>query len=221
MRRRNRAAAAYSESVSEERLADRGRSDGDLLACFLACDDVGAFAVLVARYARMVVAVCGGVLRHRQDAEDAYQATILVLIRKASSLNQEEPIGGWLHGVAYHEAMNVKKSKKRREYHEGQCESCSTTQTKQPIGKAAFHELQDFVDEAVQRLPVKLRRRVRLVFPGGEEQCGSRSATRLAERDRSDPEEEGADTRATRFDQSRRRPLTCGVEAVAVPRMDG
>lgn len=152
--RTGKQAAACSESEQEERLADRERSDGELLACFVASHDDVALAVLVARYTRMMLAVCRKVLCHRQDAEDAYQATLLVLMRKADSLSQEEMIGGWLHGAAYHEAKNVEKSKKRREYHEGRCE---TTQTTQTVSEAIAHEERDLVNAAAQRLPEQLR----------------------------------------------------------------
>src|SRR5262249_4511243 len=70
--------------------------DGELLAQFHANQDEDAFAALVRRHGPMVVGVCQRVLAHVQDVEDAFQATFLILARKAASLDQSRSLGNWL-----------------------------------------------------------------------------------------------------------------------------
>src|SRR5262245_29997607 len=74
--------------------------DRQLLEQFVFHRDESAFAELIARHGPMVLGVCRRVLRHAHDAEDAFQATFLLLARKAASLQQPELLGPWLHGVA-------------------------------------------------------------------------------------------------------------------------
>src|SRR5438876_1019811 len=76
-------------------------SDRQLLEHFLSNGDDIAFSALVQRHGPMVLGVCQSVLRHEQDAQDAYQATFLVLARKAHSIRKRESLGSWLHGVAH------------------------------------------------------------------------------------------------------------------------
>src|SRR5213592_3573520 len=75
-------------------------TDGQLLARFVAGRDESAFAALVDRYGAMVLGVCRRVLRHEQDAEDAFQATFLVLARNAGAVRRAGAVGNWLYGVA-------------------------------------------------------------------------------------------------------------------------
>src|SRR5688500_15671620 len=84
--------------------------DRELLQQFLADHDEAAFAALVRRHEAMVLDVCRGVLRHRQDAEDALQATFLVLARKANAIRKQQSLGSWLHGVAYRLALRARAS---------------------------------------------------------------------------------------------------------------
>src|SRR5438132_9825208 len=76
-------------------------ADWELVQSYLERGDETAFAALVERHGPMVLGVCRSVLRHSQDAEDAFQATFLVLARKANSIRRRNDLGSWLHGVAY------------------------------------------------------------------------------------------------------------------------
>src|ERR1051325_3940214 len=77
-----------------------GLSDGQLLSRFVAARDEEAFAALLRRHGGMVLGVARRVLRHAEDAEDVFQATFLVLARKAGSVARQQSVGTWLYSVA-------------------------------------------------------------------------------------------------------------------------
>jgi RNA polymerase sigma factor (sigma-70 family) len=129
-------------------------TDAELLRRFAREQDEGAFALLVERHGRLVWAVCRRLLMHEQDAEDAFQATLLVLARKAGSIRKSRSVASWLYGVAYRTSLKTRTTIARRQKHEQKAE---VRPTQGPVSEAAVRELQAILDEEVQRLPEKFR----------------------------------------------------------------
>src|SRR5438105_9314764 len=82
--------------------------DSELLERFLCQRDEAAFELLLGRHGPMVLGVCRRLLPQAQDAEDALQATFLVLLRKAGSIRRREALAPWLYGVAYRTALKAR-----------------------------------------------------------------------------------------------------------------
>src|ERR1700758_3394133 len=105
---------AYSGALfyQLERLFGQGTSigstEGELLERFVAGRDEAAFEALVARHGPMVLGVCRQLLRDPNDVDDAFQATFLVLVRKAGTLGRRDLLGNWLYGVAYRVALRAR-----------------------------------------------------------------------------------------------------------------
>jgi RNA polymerase sigma-70 factor (ECF subfamily) len=89
-------------------------SDAELLARFLARRDEAAFAAIVARHGPMVLRVCRRILADAHAAEDCFQATFLVLARKAASVRRRESLAAWLHGVAARVSRKARDAGRRR-----------------------------------------------------------------------------------------------------------
>src|SRR5262245_39022410 len=93
-------------------------ADGDLVQRFVTTRDEAAFTALVRRHAGMVLGVCRRVLGNHSDAEDACQATFLILVRKAGTIQPRSSVGGWLHGVARNTARRSRRMAARRQRRE-------------------------------------------------------------------------------------------------------
>src|ERR1700752_4727979 len=102
------------------RTALLGLADQDLLDAFVSRHEEAPFELLLKRHGPMVLAVCRRVLGNAHDAEDAFQAVFLVLVRKAASIRRREVLGSWLYGVAYRTAQNAKTMNARRRVKERQ-----------------------------------------------------------------------------------------------------
>jgi RNA polymerase sigma factor (sigma-70 family) len=130
------------------------QSDAQLLEAFLARRDEEAIAALVRRHGPMVLGVCRRVLRHTQDAEDAFQATFLVLVRKASSLRSELRLGNWLYGVAYRTAMKARAMRAKRQIKERRASAAAECASE---AQCTWDGLLDHLDAELSRLPEKYR----------------------------------------------------------------
>jgi RNA polymerase sigma-70 factor (ECF subfamily) len=136
-------------------LPDGGdRTDGQLLESFLARREETAFEALVQRHGPMVLGVCRRVLRNAHDAEDAFQATFLVLFRQAAALTRRATVGNWLYGVAYHTALKARAAAMKRRAKERDVAALP-----KPEGPAEdlWQNLQPLLDRELQRLPDKYR----------------------------------------------------------------
>jgi RNA polymerase sigma factor (sigma-70 family) len=130
-----------------------GLTDAQLLTRFISSRDEASFAALVRRHGPMVLAACRRVLGHAQDAEDAFQATFLVLARKAGFVIKQESLGSWLHGVACRTAMQAASANARRRAREREVEDM-------PHPEVMPEEPRDWLpllDQELGRLPEKFR----------------------------------------------------------------
>ncbi len=128
-------------------------SDAELVARFVESRDEGAFAALVRRYGFMVFGVCRRVLRHEQDAEDAFQATFLVFARDAGTLQRAGAIGNWLYGVAHNVARKARGSRTRRDAKEYTAAALHPS----AVLPVPVDDLKDVLDGELGALPDKYR----------------------------------------------------------------
>jgi RNA polymerase sigma factor (sigma-70 family) len=129
-------------------------SDGRLLERFLTQRDEAAFTALLARHGPMVWGLCRRLLPEPHDAEDAFQATFLVLVRRARSLDRRGSLAGWLHGVAGRVALRARSGRHRERALSEEVPAMGATD---PAAEAARHELRALIDEELRRLPEKYR----------------------------------------------------------------
>jgi RNA polymerase sigma factor (sigma-70 family) len=141
-------------------------SDDQLLERFRASRDEAAFTALVRRHGAMVFGVCRRVLRHEQDTEDVFQATFLILARKAASLRLQRSLGGWLHEVAYHLALRARTNTARRQRSENEVRSM--TPREEPALEVGRSELRSLLDEELRLLPAKYREPLILCYLEGK-----------------------------------------------------
>jgi len=151
---------------AEERLETL--TDEQLLDWFLNRDEgsaEAAFRAIVLRHGPMVLGVCRHILNQLQDAEDAFQATFLVLARKAGSIRDRRVLARWLYEVAYRIAMRARTNGVRRRTHERQGGEMAATVTSDNHG---WVELRPVLHEEVNRLPERYRLPVILCYLEGK-----------------------------------------------------
>ena len=133
---------------------DDPHSDRELLQRFATQRDESAFAAVVRRHGPMVLSVCRRILHQSQDAEDAFQATFLVLLRKAGSHRWHDTIGGWLHRVATRIALRLRTDAARRSAEVPRMEESIVAD---PLEQLTVRELLAAFDEELARLPERYR----------------------------------------------------------------
>jgi RNA polymerase sigma factor (sigma-70 family) len=124
-------------------------TDALLLDRFIRQRDEAAFAVLVRRHGPMVLGVCRRVLRDAHEAEDAFQATFLVLVRKGAAIARPELLGNWLHGVAYRTARTARARAAPRRDRERRVVDMPVEATNEVV----WRDLRPVLDAEVNRLP--------------------------------------------------------------------
>src|SRR5262249_48887628 len=138
-------------------------SDGDLLARFAATRDEAAFEVLVRRHGPMVWGVCVRTLADATDAEDAFQATFLVLAQRAGGIGRRELLANWLHGVARRTALKACGLRARRQRRERQVAAMPEPHAVQD----AWKDIRSDLDAELARLADKYRLPILLCYLEG------------------------------------------------------
>ena len=141
------------------------QTDEELLRQFLRDRNDEAFAALVRRHGPMVLGVCLRLLHHRQDAEDAFQATFLTLVRKGQSIRQPGALAGWLYRVAYRVAVRARARVAKQIPHE--CLEDLPVDS-DPAAALAWNELRPVLDSELNRLPRKYRTPMILCYLEGK-----------------------------------------------------
>jgi RNA polymerase sigma factor (sigma-70 family) len=136
-----------SNGVTDAQLLDRFRARSDLNS------SEAAFAGLLARHGPMVLGVCRRALRNPDDVEDAFQATFLILVRKADTVRVEDSLGRWLYGVSRRVSVRAKLAEARRSARQVPGIELAAA----PDEDADSDELRDVLDEEIGRLPEKFR----------------------------------------------------------------
>jgi RNA polymerase sigma factor (sigma-70 family) len=130
-----------------------GFTDAQLLESFIQRREEAAFEAIVRRHGGMVMGVCRRILGSHHDAEDAFQATFLVLARKADSIARRESLAHWLYCVAYKTALKAKATSANRRLRERE----ANMPKPDAMPPADLHELHALLDSELSRLPEKYR----------------------------------------------------------------
>ena len=154
-----------SNGLTDAQLLDRFRARSDLNS------SESAFAGLMARHGPMVLGVCRRALRNPDDVADAFQATFLILVRKADTVRVEDSLGRWLYGVCRRVSVRAKLAAARRSAREVR----EIEFAAEPAADADREELREVLDEEIGRLPEKFRTAVLLCELEG---CGHDEAAR-------------------------------------------
>jgi RNA polymerase sigma factor (sigma-70 family) len=140
-------------------------TDGQLVERFVRARDEAAFEVLLWRHGPLVWGLCRRLLRREADAEDAFQATFLVLVRKAGSIGKRDSVASWLYKVAYRVALQARARAARQAARE---RSSPAEPVAGPAEDPVWRDLRPVLDEEVNRLPEKYRLPVLLCYLEGK-----------------------------------------------------
>ena len=144
-------------------------TDNELLLLFTRYDDEDAFRAIVERHGGLVMNVCRQVLQHLQEAEDVFQATFLILARKAPRMLQQNSLAGWLHQVAYRAALRASKNRRRQPQQE-------LPEMDSPLPEAFqevhLREVQQILHEELQKLKTTYREVIILCDLQGQHPAG-------------------------------------------------
>jgi RNA polymerase sigma factor (sigma-70 family) len=146
--------------------AEGGATDEQMLNRFLRGREEAAFAALVARHGPMVLGLCRRLLRDPHHAEDAFQATFLILARKAKALGKPELLGHWLYGVAYRVAVRARQRAEREQARMAPLAPDLTAAGEE--GDMGWRDLRPLLDAEINRLSVKHRQPVVLCYLEGK-----------------------------------------------------
>jgi RNA polymerase sigma factor (sigma-70 family) len=141
------------------------QTDAQLLGRVVAGRDEAAFEVLVRRHGPKVLGICRRVLRHEHDAEDAFQATFLMLVREAGAIGRREAVGSWLYRVAFRTALRARALAGRRAAREG---ALPDVPAPEETPDAVWADLRLVLDEEVSGLPAKYRAPFVLCYVDGK-----------------------------------------------------
>ncbi len=144
-----------------------GVSDGELLNRFVADRDEAAFETLVARHGGMVLGVCRRLLRDPNDVDDAFQATFLVLVRKARTLRRSDLLGNWLYGVAYRVSLKARALAAKRAPVGGSADAIALVESPTVVDPHDAGETQLLLHTELDRLPDRYRTAIVLCYMQG------------------------------------------------------
>ena len=177
--------AALLKAILTGQAGLSGVSDADLLRRFSNDNDQAAFAGLLRRHRGMVLGVCRRGLPNLQDAEDACQATFLILARKARSHNRwQASVANWLYATARKVSRNARVAAQRRARRKARA---AVPEAVQPVDTMSGRELLAALDEELERLPAALPCGAGSVLSGRADAGGSRRPAGRACRDDQDP----------------------------------
>jgi RNA polymerase sigma factor (sigma-70 family) len=142
-------------------------SDPQLLDRFTQAGDEAAFAELVRRHAQLVLDVCRRRLPREEDAEDAFQASFLVLARKAASIRKSESLASWLYGVAWRSAAQLRAAESERQRRERKIVPSLAEEPYDP----SWREVRETLHQELARLPERYRAPLVLCYLEGRTQC--------------------------------------------------
>ena len=148
-------------------------TDQELLGLFCTDRDEAAFHTLLCRHGSMVLDVCRSVLGVEADAEDAFQATFLVLVQKAGAIRKQASIGSWLHGVAYRIALKARVKSTRRQKHEARLPTQPQSNTADDL---TWREVQQVLHAELNAIAGRYRAPLVLCYLEGKTQAEAATA---------------------------------------------